>query len=215
MRKPTQIIKIETGVIDGSAVETVNARDLAENLEVKKDFSNWVKHQIKSLDLEENFDYFSFAQKGEREIGATTSIEYVLTVDTAKHIAMASRTDKGKLVRKYFIEMEKYAHYQMHKMFDDKELLLREVERKVLDKKMDHFFAIENAKISINTLDSFFDILSESAESKEWKNILFHSKDKVKKMVKDILYSFETLQDEAAKGDDILEEFKQSRKKHS
>ena len=52
MRKPTQIIKIETGVIDESTVETVNARDLAENLEVKKDFSNWMKHQIESLDLE-------------------------------------------------------------------------------------------------------------------------------------------------------------------
>ncbi len=210
MRKPTQIIKIETGVIDGSTVETVNARDLAEKLEIKKDFSNWMKHQIESLDLEENFDYSSLAQKVEREIGATTRIEYILSVDAAKHIAMASRTEQGKKVRKYFIAMEKYAKY---KMVDEPKQIIESVKEKVLDKKTEYFFAIEKAKISVISLESFFEILSESAESKEFKNILFYSKDKVKKMIQDVLCSFNILQDQASNGDEFLEEFKLSLRK--
>jgi len=189
MRKPIQIIKIETGVVDGSAVNTVNARDLAEKLEIKKDFSNWMKYQIESLDLEENFDYSLFAKKGENHNeGGRPLKEYILTVDTAKHIAMASRTEEGKKVRKYFIEMEKYARY---KMFEEKNKLIEDVKNKVLNKKVEHFFAIEKAKISVNTLDSFFDILSESAESKEFKSILSNSKNHVKKMIKDVIFSFE------------------------
>ena len=122
---------------------------------------------------------------------------------------MASRTDKGKLVRKYFIEMEKYAHY---KMFEEGKQLVEKVREDVLNKKVEHFFAIENAKISINTLYTFFDIVSESAQG-DFKTILLNSKIKVKSLIDDTLHSFNSLQDEAAKGDDILEEFKQSRKK--
>ena len=210
MRKPIQIIKIETGVVDGSAVNTVNARDIHEKLEIKKPFTDWIKYQIESLDLEENFDYFSFHKKVEREIGATTRIEYILSVDTAKHIAMASRTEEGKKVRKYFIEMEKYARY---KMFEEKNKLIEDVKNKVLNKKVEHFFAIEKAKISVNTLDSFFDILSESAESKEFKSILSNSKNHVKKMIKDVIFSFDVLQNEAVKGDDVLRKFQISLQK--
>ena len=211
MRKPTQIIKIETGVIDGSTVETVNARDLAEKLEIKKDFSNWMKHQIESLDLEENFDYEVFNKKGENpNEGGRPLKEYILTVDAAKHIAMASRTEQGKKVRKYFIAMEKYAKY---KMVDEPKQIIESVKEKVLDKKTEYFFAIEKAKISVISLESFFEILSESAESKEFKNILFYSKDKVKKMIQDVLCSFNILQDQASNGDEFLEEFKLSLRK--
>ena len=206
MRKPTQIIKIESSVIDGSAVETVNARDLAKNLEVKKDFSDWIKHQIESLDLEEDFDYFSLPQKVEREIGATTRIEYILTVDAAKHIAMASRTEQGKKVRRYFIEMEKYAR---QKMFDDS----KKAVENILDRKTEHFFKIEKAKISINTLDNFLEILAQSVESREWKTILFNSKSHIKKMIQEVLDNFDDLQDEVVKGDDILKEFRLSLQK--
>ncbi len=206
MRKPIQIIKIESSVIDGSAVETVNARDIHKNLKIKKDFSDWMKHQIESLDLEENFDYFSLPQKVEREVGATTRIEYILTVDAAKHIAMASRTEQGKKVRKYFIAMEKYAQ---QKMFEES----KKAVENILDKKTEHFFKIEKAKISINTLDNFLEILTQSVESREWKTILFNSKSHVKRMIEEVLDNFDELQDEVVKGDEILQEFRLSLQK--
>ena len=101
------LIKITSKKVGNEAQNTVNARDLWDFLESKKDFSEWIKQQIKSLDLEEDFDYCSFPLKVKREIGGTVQIEYILTLDVAKHIAMASRTKKGKEVRQYFIDIEK------------------------------------------------------------------------------------------------------------
>ena len=100
-------ITITTQIIGTEETNAVNAREVHKALEIKKDFSSWVKAQIESLGLEENVDFVSLTQKGEREIGATIRIEYILTLDAAKHIAMASRSAKGKEVRAYFIEAEK------------------------------------------------------------------------------------------------------------
>jgi len=85
-----------------------NARELWKTLEIRRDFSNWIKSQINSLGLEENFDLITTRQKRRIANGGYKEVtEYILTLDTAKHIAMASRTKKGKEVRLYFIEVEK------------------------------------------------------------------------------------------------------------
>ncbi len=103
-----QIISINTAVIGEEEVNSVNARDLYTALEIKKDFSEWIKTQIKSLNLEKNIDFIATPLKrGIANGGYKTIIEYILTIDAAKHIAMASRTKKGKEVRAYFIEVEK------------------------------------------------------------------------------------------------------------
>lgn len=100
-----QLIQITREVIGSREVNSVNARDVWEALHVKKDFSNWIKHQIKTLGLERNVDYITFAQKGDG--GKFAKIEYIITTNTAKHISMASRTIKGREVRDYFISCEK------------------------------------------------------------------------------------------------------------
>ena len=64
-----ELIKVRQIEIDKTVVNSVNSRDLHKGLEVKKDYSNWIKDQVKSLDLEENFDYIVFAQKGENPKG--------------------------------------------------------------------------------------------------------------------------------------------------
>jgi len=98
---------INNHTIGAEKVKTINARDLWKYLDVKKEFANWIKKQIDSLGLEDNIDYSSFALKVKREKGASVKKEYILTLDAAKHIAMASRTAKGKEARNYFIEVEK------------------------------------------------------------------------------------------------------------
>lgn len=96
------LIKINQNT-DG--IQTVNARDLHALLEVGKDFSSWVKVQIERARLAENRDYVKLTQKGERQI----LVDYHLTIDAAKHVAMMSGTDKGFEVRDYFIECERRA----------------------------------------------------------------------------------------------------------
>lgn len=102
-----ELIKIVQTKINGSDVNSVNARELHEKLGVKKDFSDWIKAQINSLEFEENIDYLVFQKKGEYTGRPLT--EYFVTLDTAKHITMVARSAIGKEVRKYFIEVEKKA----------------------------------------------------------------------------------------------------------
>lgn len=100
------LITINSSIIDGHAVNTVNARDLHAFLESKQDFSSWVKVQVERARLVENRDYAIFTKKGEYRKPLT---EYAFTIDAAKHIAMMSGTDKGFDVRDYFIECERRA----------------------------------------------------------------------------------------------------------
>lgn len=87
----------------------VNARDLHAFLGSKRDFSTWIKDRIKSYDFIEGVDFQSFTEIVEREVGATTRIEYVLSVDMAKELSMLEGNDRGKQARQYFIACENMA----------------------------------------------------------------------------------------------------------
>lgn len=100
-------IQIDDTPISGELTKTVNARNLYEQLAVRKDFSAWAKDQIKRAGLEEGTDFAKLTQKGELSATGQTTIEYHLTVGAAKHIAMMSGSALGKQVRNYFIQIEK------------------------------------------------------------------------------------------------------------
>ena len=104
-----ELIPLQPQTINGNAVETVSARELHAFLEVGKDFSNWIKNRLETLGSIENEDYLViqevFAKIGEK--GGRPKIEYYLTLDVAKHLAMMEKNDKGKQARQYFIECEK------------------------------------------------------------------------------------------------------------
>ncbi len=100
-----KIITISQQNINGTQTNAVNARELHKSLEIKKDFSDWVKAQISRAGLVKERDYITVPQKGVG--GKFDSIEYILTLESAKHIAMMSQSKKGKEVRDYFIEIEK------------------------------------------------------------------------------------------------------------
>ena len=98
--------------------KVVNARELYSVLGIKKDFSSWIKSNLKGYKEATTEDITAFTQKGDSEFdyfsftipatqGRGKKIEYVLTLDTAKELAMMSRCEKGRVVRKYFIEIEK------------------------------------------------------------------------------------------------------------
>jgi phage anti-repressor protein len=87
----------------------VSARELYDFLEIKRDFSNWCK-QMFEYGFDEGKDFTPILAKS---IGGRPSIEYVLTLDTAKEIAMLQRSDKGKQARQYFIECERQLKAQV------------------------------------------------------------------------------------------------------
>jgi len=99
----TELIEITQNSINGAEVNSVNARELFFKLEIKSDFSTWVKRQL-SLFVE-NEDYVRLHKKV--EANNANQIDYILTIDTAKHISMIQKNETGMKVRRYFIESEK------------------------------------------------------------------------------------------------------------
>ncbi|MXV43468.1 hypothetical protein GS501_00030 [Saccharibacter sp. 17.LH.SD] len=95
-------------VIGSQVVLGVDARALHEGLGVKRDFATWTKARINSLGLEEGVDYERISRSpvlGSGNRGAST--DYTLTLDAAKHIAMVEKNEMGRLIRSYFIWVEK------------------------------------------------------------------------------------------------------------
>jgi len=104
----TELIPINKADFNGTEINSVNARELHAVLESKQDFSTWIKKRLDETDAVENVDFICFHKK--MEANNATMIEYILSTDIAKEIAMLERNEVGKKVRRYFIEFEK-----MHK----------------------------------------------------------------------------------------------------
>lgn len=99
----------EKNCIDGSNLheQVVNARELWKVLDSKQDFSTWIKKRLEDVDAIENIDYCLLHKKMEQVSGAKHLIEYIVKIDIAKEMAMLERNQKGKMIRRYFIEAEK------------------------------------------------------------------------------------------------------------
>lgn len=98
-----ELIKISSNENDE---QVVSARELHKGLGLKKRFSIWWEQNSKLLI--ENEDFTSVLSGTVVNNGAKRQLQdYALTIDTAKHLAMQSQTEKGREYRTYFIQVEK------------------------------------------------------------------------------------------------------------
>ena len=101
-----QLIPVFNGELDGRAQHLCHARDLHTFLGVGRDFSNRIKGRIEQYGFVETEDFSPILAKS---TGGRPGIEYHLTLDTAKELAMVENNDQGRQVRRYFIAMERQA----------------------------------------------------------------------------------------------------------
>jgi len=123
------LINVTKKTIGDEEINSVDARELHEFLNVKSEFRNWIKNRIKQYGLTQGIDFIAgnFLPGSER-------IEYHLTIDTAKELSMVERNEKGKQARQYFIECEKKTRQQLQ--LTPSEQLLQSVQLTVdLEKK--------------------------------------------------------------------------------
>lgn len=84
----------------------ISARQLHETLEVKTEYKKWFK-RMTEYGFVENEDFVKVTQKCLTSSTGQSITDHIIKLDMAKEIAMIQRTDKGKEVRKYFIQVEK------------------------------------------------------------------------------------------------------------
>lgn len=97
---------IENGLIpvyERENVKLVNARELHVFLEVSSKFADWIKNRIEKYEFVEGQDYITISKNLEN---GGRSIEYVFKLEPAKEIAMVENNEKGKQIRRYFINVE-------------------------------------------------------------------------------------------------------------
>lgn len=115
------------GELDGNQQPLVDARDLHQFLNVGRDFNTWIKSRIDDYGFAENSDFTCSPISGSGKnqglnkfspkLGKTSTgffgghnrIDYHISLDMAKELAMVERNDKGRQARRYFIAMEKQA----------------------------------------------------------------------------------------------------------
>lgn len=99
------LVPVFTGTLQSQSVQLCDARSLHTFMEVRRDFSNWIKGRIRKFGFAANEDYL-LAKSGENSEGRP-SIEYHLSLDMAKELAMVENNTKGREARRYFIACEK------------------------------------------------------------------------------------------------------------
>ena len=99
------LIPLLSSQIGAETVQTVNARDLHRFLESKRQFANWIKDRIQQYDFTQDVDFIAI----NNSVTSPPSIDYHLSLDMAKELAMVERNAKGKQARLYFIECERKA----------------------------------------------------------------------------------------------------------
>ena len=101
-----ELIKISSNSNDE---QVVSARELHKGIGVKTRFSLWWEQNSRMLI--ENEDFTSVVSTTEVKNNGGIQVrqlqDYALTIDTAKHLAMQSQTEKGREYRTYFIQVEK------------------------------------------------------------------------------------------------------------
>lgn len=84
---------------------TVSARDLHEKLNIRTAFKDWFPRMCE-YGFEEGKDFCSKMSETSSK-GGRPSKDADISIDMAKQICMIQRSTEGKMIRQYFIDLEK------------------------------------------------------------------------------------------------------------
>lgn len=117
------VVPVTETAINGKLQQTVSAKQLHNVLCVGRDFSTWINNRIEQYSLNKNDDYIILDyspvlmnqslnnKQYSPEMGKNTrrgrpEKDYILTIGTAKELAMIENNEHGRAIRKYFIRCE-------------------------------------------------------------------------------------------------------------
>lgn len=85
--------------------KVVYGSELHDVLDVKSNYREWVKRRFSDIEAIESEDFDSVEIS--TVAGGTPKKDHIIKLDVAKEMAMLERNEKGKQVRRYFIQVEK------------------------------------------------------------------------------------------------------------
>ena len=129
-----ELINITKTTINDEEVNAVNARELWQKLGVKTQFNHWIGRRINDYGFEDGVD-FTVVKNGHGVNGQFKPTEYIISIDMAKELAMVENNERGREIRRYFIEVEKEFRRQTSKTLPTPEVLMAtlctEMERRI------------------------------------------------------------------------------------
>nr|DAS17522.1 MAG TPA: KilAC domain protein [Caudoviricetes sp.] len=87
---------------EGTDEIRISGHQLHMALDVPTRYNDWIKRMLECGFMEGK----DFYLKASKSTGGRPSTDHLMTLSMAKEIAMLQRTDKGKEVRRYFIQLE-------------------------------------------------------------------------------------------------------------
>lgn len=108
------LVPVVPGDIGGESASLVSAKQLHAFLCVGRDFTTWIKGRIGQYGFTIGVDYMAVENLSSPVWGSAKSRpqlehDYLITTDMGKELAMVERNDKGREVRRYFIQCERQA----------------------------------------------------------------------------------------------------------
>ena len=134
--------------------KVVYGTELHEVLDVKSPYREWSARRFKDCDALEDEEYTSVEIS--TLVGGSPKKEHIIKLDIAKEMAMLERNEKGKQVRRYFIEIEKKYKHNLADLSPELRAII------VVDKR------ITNVEKKVEHLE--FDIPLYACEAEELSN---------------------------------------------
>jgi anti-repressor protein len=140
-----QLIKISKENIGDESVNTISAKELHKKLEVKRDFSTWIKDRISKYRFEENVDFMVISlihqnDKLKTKGGDRKSKNYILTTSVAINIVRQMKNNPlASKIYKFLVNL------------NGKEVIIKEQKRKEYQFKTSLFKFLKPYKTEIKT----------------------------------------------------------------
>ncbi|MBI0276745.1 antA/AntB antirepressor family protein [Hafnia alvei] len=105
------LIPVSVGVINKVETTVVNARALHVALGVGRVFSSWFNDRVARYGFIQGVDFEQLTpERVEITAAGRPEIDYVISVNMAKELAMVERSMQGRSIRNYFIRCEEELH---------------------------------------------------------------------------------------------------------
>ena len=158
----SNLIPVFNGLIQNQPVQLCNARELHTFLEIQTRYNDWIKNRINEYGFIQDEDYLVIT---ERTNGRPRK-EYHITLDMGKELGMVERNERGRQIRKYFIECERRAS-------QPKQIALPEPEKKFTFKFTEYelqqlawlWFAFKRGVGTFQHIEKAFNVLGSNMSS--------------------------------------------------